>query len=553
VKKIFGILFALVLLVSLVLVTASPVLADGREVSPGWRDIDQVAAGHRHTVGLKSDGTLVAVGDNSDEQCDVGGWANIDQVNAGFDHTVGLKSDDTVVAVGSNKFEQCDVGNWTDIAQITAGDAHTVGLESDGTVVAVGLNSYGQCNVGGWKSITQVAAGFFHTVGLKSDGTVVTVGLNDYGQCDVGGWTDITRVAAGHWHTVGLKSDGTVVAVGNNDYGQCNVGGWTGIIQVAAAHIHTVGLKSDGTVVAVGNNGFGQCDVDEWTGIDQIAAFHSHTVGLESDGTVVAVGDNGYGQCGDTVTETIDGYGIVNAIVEADTEIVVNGTATVTIFKYPSNPHPLSGGRAFASIDLLAEEEWVELDIYVDFSADDIGPGTEFELRVYYTDPQANGFEEDSLRLFWHKGDTWVQCSPDSNDSGVNMTPITIHNHDYSGYMWAKIRNDTTPSLADLQGIEFGGYGHPSEPPHQICFIATAAYGTDRAKEIDILREFRDTILLPNSLGARFVSLYYKTSPPIADFISQHEVLRTTVRVGFVDPIVKILDWTHDLWSARDS
>ena len=81
------------------------------------------------------------------------------------------------------------------------------------------------------------------------------------------------------------------------------------------------------------------------------------------------------------------------------------------------------------------------------------------------------------------------------------------------------------------------------------CFIATAAYGTDTAKEIDILREFRDTILLPNSLGLRFVSLYYKISPPIADFIAQHEVLRTMVRVGFVDPIVRILSWTHGLWS----
>jgi parallel beta-helix repeat protein len=85
------------------------------------------------------------------------------------------------------------------------------------------------------------------------------------------------------------------------------------------------------------------------------------------------------------------------------------------------------------------------------------------------------------------------------------------------------------------------------------CFIATAAYGTDTAKEIDILREFRDTVLLSNSLGARFVSLYYRTSPPIANFISQHEVLRTAVRVGFVDPIVKILNRTHDLWSARGS
>jgi nitrous oxidase accessory protein NosD len=89
--------------------------------------------------------------------------------------------------------------------------------------------------------------------------------------------------------------------------------------------------------------------------------------------------------------------------------------------------------------------------------------------------------------------------------------------------------------------------------PFGWCFIATAAYGTDTAKEIDILREFRDTVLLPNSLGAEFVSLYYKISPPIANFISQHEVLRTAVRVGLVDPIVKILIWSHDLWSARAS
>ena len=30
-------------------------------------------------------------------------------------HTVGLKSDGTVVAVGNNEFGQCDVGSWRDI------------------------------------------------------------------------------------------------------------------------------------------------------------------------------------------------------------------------------------------------------------------------------------------------------------------------------------------------------------------------------------------------------------------------------------------------------
>jgi alpha-tubulin suppressor-like RCC1 family protein len=78
-----------------------------------------------------------------------------------------------VVAVGNNSNGQCDVDSWTNITQIAAGGWHTVGLKSDGTVVAVGLNWFGQCDVDSWTNITQVAAGGYHTVGLKSDDTVV--------------------------------------------------------------------------------------------------------------------------------------------------------------------------------------------------------------------------------------------------------------------------------------------------------------------------------------------------------------------------------------------
>ena len=53
-----------------------------------------------HTVGLKSDGTVVAVGDNASGQCNVTGWMDSVQVAAGRYHTVGLKSDGTVVAAG---------------------------------------------------------------------------------------------------------------------------------------------------------------------------------------------------------------------------------------------------------------------------------------------------------------------------------------------------------------------------------------------------------------------------------------------------------------------
>ena len=78
-------------------------------------------------------------------------WTDIVAISAGYEHTVGLKSDGTVVAVGGNEDGQCNVQNWTDIVAISAGNKHTVGLKSDGTVVAVGRNSGGECFVGGTK------------------------------------------------------------------------------------------------------------------------------------------------------------------------------------------------------------------------------------------------------------------------------------------------------------------------------------------------------------------------------------------------------------------
>lgn len=147
-----------------------------------------VAASSGHTVGLKDNGRVLAIGDNSAGQCDVGSWRGITQVSAGWGYTVGLKSDGTVVPVGNNEDLQCNVRGWGNIIQVVAGGIHTAGLKSDGTVVAVGLDYQGQCSVVGWTDIIQIEAGWNHTVGLKSNGTVVAVGLNNRGQCDVGGW-----------------------------------------------------------------------------------------------------------------------------------------------------------------------------------------------------------------------------------------------------------------------------------------------------------------------------------------------------------------------------
>ena len=260
-------------------------------------NLPALAAGDVHTVGLRSDGSVVAAGSNAYAQCNVSSWTDIVAVAAGSYHTVGLHSDGTVVAAGQNSDGQCRVDNWTDIVAVAAGWAHTVGLRSNETVVAAGWNEYGQCGVDSWTDIVAVAAGANHTVGLRSDGTVVAAGRNDEGQCRVDGWTDIVAVAAGSYHTLGLRSDGTVVVVGWNKYGQCNVKSWTDIVALAAGYSHTVGLRSDGTVVAAGWNDPGQCNVSSWTNIAAVAAGQDHTIGLRSDGTVVATGRDNANQC----------------------------------------------------------------------------------------------------------------------------------------------------------------------------------------------------------------------------------------------------------------
>jgi tetratricopeptide (TPR) repeat protein len=75
-----------------------------------------------------------------------------------------------------------------------------------------------------------------------------------------------------------------------------------------------------------------------------------------------------------------------------------------------------------------------------------------------------------------------------------------------------------------------------SERSSSGCFIATAVYGDENAVELKILRDFRDTVLLRNSLGRLFVSLYYFISPSIANIIKKSEYAKNFVKKVFIEP-----------------
>jgi len=91
---------------------------------------------------------------------------------------------------------------------------------------------------------------------------------------------------------------------------------------------------------------------------------------------------------------------------------------------------------------------------------------------------------------------------------------------------------------------------NPPNDDEGACFVATAAYGTSTAAQLDILREFRDQVLLANTVGTKMVTFYYDVSPSLASFISQHDMLRIVVRELLVDPVVFIFEVTEPMWQV---
>jgi hypothetical protein len=193
----------------------------------------------------------------------------------------------------------------------------------------------------------------------------------------------------------------------------------------------------------------------------------------------------------------LDGDGDLDlAVINGPDEVSIllnngDGTFQLTVW-YGVGGLPIS----LAIGDLDGDDD---LDLAV-ASGDDIGP------------PLVSG----NVSVLLNNGDGTFQAAV--NDwAGIGPTSVAIEDLDGDGYLDLAVANVvSTVSVLINRGM---------------CFIATAAYGSRMADEVNILKDFRDHVLLTNSIGKAFVKFYYKVSPPLADFISKHDNLRAIARL----------------------
>ena len=174
-----------------------------------------------------------------------------------------------------------------------------------------------------------------------------------------------------------------------------------------------------------------------------------------------------------------------------------------------------------------------------DVTDDEIEAGTNSAITMNASasfDPDNN----DSLTFFWEQ----IFGPPVTLDNPESPAPSfsTAYTGEYGFNLYVDDSNDRSiPKEVVVDVTEGGG---PAPTPSTGggggggCFVATAAFGSLMADDVQVLCRIRDNYLLGSEAGRELVKLYYRYSPPVAKVIAQDEELKRLTR-NLLAPIVR--------------
>ncbi len=280
-----------------------------------WKTVSRTI---HHTIAIRNDGSLWAVGYNSigelglgqsinavDTFTQVGTDMNWKTVCAASGFTIALKENNTLWAWGENgygtlgdgtivrKYIPEQIGTDSNWETISSSQYHTMAIKKNGTLWSWGMCSNGVGNtmyesyniptqIGTDTNWLQVSTGSCFTIALKKDHTLWGWGENYYGQVGDGtGWfvvtpkkigvdTNWSTIAAGYYHSLAIKTDGSLWTWGEGAFGKLGNGttmnkliptkigvanNWR---SVSGSTFHSLALKNDGTLWACGRNAYGE-------------------------------------------------------------------------------------------------------------------------------------------------------------------------------------------------------------------------------------------------------------------------------------------------------